>query len=93
MGYTVHYQPEEKKRYPVIKKPAPVKAKMIFLSLFLVMSLLVVRRWAERIGDFLLPGNGPVTRQASERFFRNIKQGQPLKTAFSEFCIEIVENA
>lgn len=65
-------------------------------AIFCVLAILLV--WIitpvrVAVLDFLLPGNGPVTRQASQRFFQNLKQGQPIKTAFSEFCIEIVENA
>ena len=65
---------------------------------FLVLTVIVVIVWVitpvrTAVLDRILPGNGPVTRQAAGDMFQSLKDGAGFREAFTDFCIEIFENA
>lgn len=93
MGYTVHYQPEENRRYPGVRKPKTISGKKILISTLLVLLLIAVWVWAEPIGNFLLPGNPQVTKTAINNMVEGMQEGTSLADAITVFCQEIITNA
>ena len=65
-------------------------AVIVVASILLVWLITPVRL---AILDYLLPGNGEVTLHAAQEMIKDLKNGQSIKEAFSEFCIEILEHA
>lgn len=94
MSYTINYETVAPKAVkgtfePKLKK-ASIKLIVITAIIGLVWLITPVR---VAVLDFLLPGKGDITRKAAGEFIADVKQGEPIKEAFTEFCIEIVENA
>lgn len=94
MSYSIHYEPEFNRKYkvPSIKK---MNYKLIIaISCAIIIALVwLINPLRYAVLDFLLPGNGAVTRKAAGEMFDQLKNGQPFKEAFTGFCIEILQNA
>ena len=93
MAYVIEYDGH------IDARPLPVKSKkrriklvsgLVFMSFIVAAWLITPVRVA--VLDFLLPGDGEVTRRAASTMFLEMKEGQSFREAFSDFCIEIFEN-
>ena len=84
----------------IVKKHIPDRKKIrfsrksvgIFFSVLIILlgTILVGR---EEVQDFLIPGNGQVTRTAVTKMIADIKEGDSLSDSFEAFCREIVDGA
>lgn len=75
MAYEIHYGPEKTRR----------GGGAVFLAMVLVLSFLAVGiLWpegAERLRDFLTPGDPAVTTAALEDFAQELREGEPVMEA------------
>ena len=75
MAYEIHYGPEKKRR----------GGGAVFLAILLVLAFLAVGiLWpegAERLRDFLTPGDPAVTTAALEDFAQELREGEPVMEA------------
>lgn len=94
MAYIIEYEGQVCERFTP-KEKCPLKPKRLIVLSFLVVLFVVWIITPVRVAvlDLILPGDGAVTRQAAGDMFQQLKDGQPFREAFSEFCIEIFENA
>jgi len=94
MAYIIEYEGQVCERFAPKEERAFQPKRLIILS-FLIILIIVWAVTPVRVAvlDFILPGDGAVTRQAAGEMFRQMKEGQPFREAFSDFCIEIFENA
>lgn len=83
MAYEIHYGPEKKRR----------GGGAVFLAMVLVLSFLAVGiLWpegAERLRDFLTPGDPAVTTAALEDFAQELRGGKPVTEALRELARRI----
>lgn len=90
MAYKINYDHNEQVDVNVKGK---VKGRnfavLLIVLLFVLCFVTPIRRAAL---DFLIPGDSTVTTRAASDLLNNLKNGQPMKEAFTDFCIEIVEN-
>ena len=94
MSYKIEYEGRTFNEYKQFKaKRIDRKSIAILMSLLIVLFISVVAPVRSAVLDYILPGDGPVTRKAANTLFQNLKNGEDFKEAFSDFCIEIFENA
>lgn len=94
MSYVIQYKGNgEKKfqrtvnRWNVIKRFSKLICAIIIVILFMIQPIRVI------ILNLILPGDSATTCQAAETMIGNIENGHSFKEAFTDFCIEILENA
>lgn len=46
----------------------------------------------ENIRDYFIPGDPDITEQAAKCFLEDVRNGESIKDAFTNFCLEIIEN-
>lgn len=94
MAYVIEYEGKISERF-VHQTSRAVKPKRLFLLAFTVILICVWVITPVRVAvlDFVLPGDGAFTRRAAGNMFQQMKEGQSFREAFSDFCIEIFENA
>lgn len=94
MGYQIQYGETAIKKYiPEVKRRSHfnIKALSILLTIVIILSLLISKR--DAVIDFLLPGDGQVTRSAITNMVSKIKSGEQLDAAIEVFCLEIIRGA
>ncbi len=93
MAYVIEYDGQVGARFlQQEKRGVNLKRVLIFSLVVLVAVVWTITPVRVAVLDFVLPGDGAVTRRAAGTMFREIKDGQPFREAFSDFCIEIFEN-
>lgn len=94
MAYIIEYEGQVCERFVPQEKPIfKLKPLAIFCLLVILVIVWTVTPVRVAVLDYILPGDGAVTRQAAGNMFRQMKNGQPFREVFSEFCLEILENA
>lgn len=92
MSYEMKYHTHLCKdlKMPTKRKEGRAFAKWLFILLALIFGIGLRSRgfWL----DFLIPGDAAITAAAVETFSENLKDGLPFKTAFENFCWEIVDH-
>ena len=98
MGYQIRYgqagMSVERKAIP--NKPKGL-SRGLFLLLCVVLCCAVIAVWCvpqirEVTAELLLPGDSQTTSVALEQLIRAIEDGQPIQTALTEFCREIIDH-
>ena len=59
--------------------------------LAILLSILISKR--DAVINFLLPGDGQVTRTAIANMVLKLKSGEALSTSVEAFCLEIIHGA
>ena len=94
MAYIIEYEGQAYERFAPKKKRTYKPKQLIFLGFLIILTIVwTVTPVRVAVLDFILPGDGAVTRQAAGAMFQQMKDGRPFREAFSEFCTEILENA
>ena len=93
MGYQIQYGETMVKTYIpegiTISSWKCIKRFMIIVLIFTAIFL----GSRKEVQNFLLPGNGEVTRNAISKMVSNLKEGEPLGTSIEAFCVDIVNGA
>ncbi len=94
MAYTINYDQGSRPKYNI---PVKFKLNLKFIATVLCIAAIllvwIITPVRVAVLEFLLPGDGAITRQAAGNMLEDLKQGQPFKEAFTDFCIEIIKNA
>ena len=85
MGYTIQYEPEKSKKYPIRNRNW---TKVVVIALLIVVMLGVGLR-----SGWLIPGDPEVTIDAFEEMVVNLREGERVKDAVTVFCIEVLESS
>lgn len=94
MGYQIQYGQAMVKTYvPERNKFKVSRNNIIIVIAGLVLLLATIFGSQEAVQNFLLPGNGEVTRTAVSKMVTDLKDGEPLAASFEAFCREIVDGA
>ena len=91
MAYRIQYSPEDKKRYPGVKKRIQVRTGQWVVVLLAFGAALCLRIYG--VPDFLIPGDPVVTREAAELMMDQLQNGNSLNDAVTVFCKEILHGA
>ena len=90
MGYTIHYSPETKKRYPVNRKSKSLKH--IIVAGFILLALFFAFKFRTAFVRMLLPGDPDVTAAALRGLVADVRGGNTGE-AIAAFCREIIDHA
>lgn len=69
------------------------KAFLVATLISLIVLVWVITPVRVAVLDRFLPGKGEVTRKAVDQFVSDVKNGDSVKEAFTDFCFEIINNA
>jgi len=91
MSYSVSYNPELKKRYPIIQQKKKLGHRVLWLALCAVSIgvLLASNGWLR----YLLPGDPDVTAAAFSSLVERVASGVSVKESIYIFCEEILTHA
>lgn len=91
MSYSIKYNPEKNKMYPLSVKRKP---KWLMAALVAVVALFVLQRIDKNqvIKSFLIPGNPEITAAAFSSMVDDIREGETVGKAVTAFCLEIIDN-
>ena len=91
MAYSIEYNPEKKKIYPLLSSTKP---KWLLLAVCLLISVFILQRldYGEQFCSLLLPGDPKVTTEAFSEMSEQIRAGRSIGEAATAFCLEILEN-
>ena len=92
MGYTVEYNPELRKNYPVKKeKLSTFSAKPIIITVCVLVALFA----AHKLGflQWLIPGDPAVTTGAFSKMVDDVKAGQTVSDALFSFFRNVIGGA
>ena len=94
VAYSIHYSPQETKKYPIragkgisFKKKLPV---IIAVCCICAMLHTTVR---QGIKNLLLPADALVTQTAFSQFVADLRNGDDIGSAFTAFCQYVIVNA
>ena len=94
MGYQIRYGQKMVKTYVPERKKFKTTRKQIWtVCVCLMLLLAIIFGSQENVQNFLLPGNGEVTRVAISKMVAALKAGAPFADSFEVFCREIVDGA
>ena len=94
MSYTIQYGDNYSKHFDKQGNTKRSLKKLLFPVLFaLCIVSFLIKPVRTAVFDALFPGDSTTTFRAVEDMARNLKEGENLKSAFTDFCIEIVSNA
>lgn len=91
MSYSIDYNPEKKKTYPL---PAERKPKWLIVALA-IMTVLFLLQKIDRdhiLKSFLIPGDPEITAAAFSSMVDDIREGETVGKAITAFCLEIIDN-
>jgi len=92
MSYRVEYNPELRKRYPLVEKIRNKNLlKVLLVSVAAIAAIYTIT--CSDVLQFLIPGDPEVTTAAFSLLLDEIGEGEPVREAFLSFCREIIVNA
>ena len=88
MSYNITYNPELKKRYPVIRRNRsnPLNTALILLVSFVALYVLT----RSGIMHYFIPGDPEATVEAFSTMVKRVSQGETVGNAVVGFCKEII---
>ena len=94
MSYTIQYGDQYNVKYdrPGNAKRS-VKKLLLPTLVILIIVLFLIKPIRTAAFDLLFPGDSAVTFRAAENMTRDLKEGESFKSAFTDFCVEIISNA
>lgn len=90
MSYNITYNPELKKRYPIVRKnnskPLNIVVIMLvgFIAVYGLMKIGFIR--------YLIPGDPEITVEAFSAMVKRVGQGETVGNAIVDFCKEIIHS-
>ena len=93
MSYRIEYGPAIPPQY--IKKTNSLRLQTMTAVCLLLFSFLVRQFFptgVQQLRQFLLPGSPTVTQEALDTMMGNLRNGEPLRDAFTAFCVYIVDH-
>ena len=93
MSYRIEYHPDTNHKFPTNtgKGRWNVWRIIVILAVILILGITAVKN--EQVSAIIFPGDPELTRSALNGMLDDIRAGEPVKDAFSTFCLEIIENA
>ena len=93
MSYKIQYgQPSTFEKWH--NRQSSAKLKIIFSAIILFISLLFLRKLGENtLQNMFIPRDAEITSAAFDEMTDSIRNGAGIKEAFTDFCLEIIENA
>ena len=93
MGYRIEYHSDNNHKFPTntVMGRWNIWRVIIILATVLILGITVVND--ERASSIIIPGDPELTLSALSSMLDDIRAGEPVKEAFSTFCIEIIEHA
>lgn len=94
MGYRIQYGETVKKEVltETTRNRKPLIGVIAGLIICCVFTFIISKN-ADKLADFILPGNREVTKNAISAFTEDLREGESVSNAFAAFCKEIIENA
>lgn len=94
MSYSIHYSPENNKKFPVRQKAYAVKQKAMITvaAVIFALFLLCFDGVRQSIKNFLLPGDPQITEAGIIGFVDDVRSGTGVADAFTTFCEYIIQN-
>ena len=93
MGYRISYG-ESVQKIEIQEKPTGNKSnKKLFLIAAIVLVLLAVWSFSDRLTEYLIPVDPKITRSAVTTMVSDIGAGEPVGEAVTAFCKEIIAGA
>lgn len=93
MGYCISYNPELEKKYPLRTKRKKKKWPWVMSLLAVLLVAVFATNSRQMVKQWLLPGDPQLTEEALTCFVQDVREGMPMKEAFTAFCVEIIESA
>ena len=94
MSYKIEYVGRDFEHFKLHNNKKRILRSLFVLSAVVIATVvLIITPVRTTLLDYILPGNGPVTRQAAGDMIQSLKGGESFREAFTDFCIEIFENA
>lgn len=94
MGYRILYGETVKKE--VLTETTKNRKPLIGVIAGVIMCCVftfIISKNADKLVDFILPGNKEVTKNAISTFAEGLREGESVSNAFVAFCQEIIDNA
>lgn len=93
MGYSIQYLSVGKKKYPTkSKKDWKLRQVAAVTGLVLLAAVMNIKTIREQLFRFLLPGDPVITQAGLAQLVEDVRQGEPVAVALTDFCVFIVEN-
>ena len=93
VGYSVQYQSVGHKKYP-IKAKGRLDKRVIICAIGVLFAFILcisnVRQFAAKL---LMPGDPDITQAALSHLVEDIREGERITDAFTDFCSFIIDNA
>ena len=93
MGYKIQYGHTMTKTFLRESERKNIRIPSIKWIIIACVLLLAVYLSGAGYLDFLIPGNKEVTAAAFSAMVEDVQNGKHVNTAFTEFCLEILDNA
>ena len=94
MSYTIQYDTQHNRKYNTCSKKKRSYKKLLFPALMgMLFASFFIKQVRSTIVDIIFPGDSEVTFRAAENMTRDLKEGESFKSAFTDFCVEIISNA
>lgn len=93
MSYKILYDPELSHKYPPEKEgPAIVGWIISFLLAAALLFIMSISGVLNHVKYWILPGDPVVTEAAFADLMEGLEAGEPIAEAFTDFCVEILED-
>lgn len=93
MAYRIEYGPPVPVQYQARSNKHSLQVMTaVFLLLFTLLVKVYYPAGTAKLREFLLPGMPSVTQQALETMVSELRDGDPLRDAFTAFCEQIISD-
>ena len=94
MGYQIIYEVDQFRKIPTATERKRSGATVVWWALTILCILaFVLHNNLHQLRQWILPGDPDVTQAAITAFAEDIRTGESIEDAFTDFCLVILENA
>lgn len=94
MGYQIFYEDDQFRKIPSETKQKRSAGAVVWWALTILCILaFVLHNNLQQLRQWILPGDPDVTQAAITAFAEDIRTGESIEDAFTDFCLRILENA
>lgn len=93
MGYSIHYGPDRPQFAKRKRNYAGFIGAVVILMVCAMAAGWALPQQAERFKQALFPWTRDQVQSAFAEFQENVRDGEPLSDAVTDFCREIIDNA